>query len=58
MKIKSFISSRAVLSDCKDAVILLVLLMVTASSFAQEPPLVPRSVFDAAADRIQGAREK
>ena len=50
MKIKSFISSRAVLSDCKDAVILLVLLMVTASSFAQEPPLVPRKVFDAAAE--------
>ena len=50
MKIKSLISSRAVLSDCKDAVILLVLLMVTASSFAQEPPLVPRKVFDAAAE--------
>jgi dipeptidyl aminopeptidase/acylaminoacyl peptidase len=50
MKIKSLVSSRAVLSDCKDAVILLILLMVTASSFAQEPPLVPRKVFDAAAE--------
>ncbi len=50
MKIKSFIALRAVLSDCKDPVILLILLMVAASSFAQEPPLVPRKVFDAVAE--------
>src|SRR5438270_1238721 len=50
MKIKFFTSLPAVLSDCKRAFSLLILLMVPASSFAQEPPLVPRKVFDAPAE--------
>jgi dipeptidyl aminopeptidase/acylaminoacyl peptidase len=36
--------------DCKRAVVILILLMVTASTYAQEAPLVPRKVFDAAAE--------
>ena len=47
---KSPISLPVVLSDCKRAVVILILLMVTASVYAQEPPLVPRKVFDAPAE--------
>jgi dipeptidyl aminopeptidase/acylaminoacyl peptidase len=47
---KSPISFPAALSDCTRAVVILILLMVTASAYSQEPPLVPRKVFDAPAE--------
>jgi dipeptidyl aminopeptidase/acylaminoacyl peptidase len=50
MKLKSFASVPAVLSKCKVAGIILILVVFSASSFAQEPPLVPRKVFDAPAE--------
>lgn len=50
MKNQSPISLSAVLSHCKLAFGFLILLMVWTSIFAQEPPLVPRKVFDAPAE--------
>jgi len=47
---KSRISFPAVLSKCKPSVVVLVLLIATASGYTQEPPLVPRKVFDAPAE--------
>jgi dipeptidyl aminopeptidase/acylaminoacyl peptidase len=47
---KSRISFPAVLSKCKPSVVVLILLIATASGYTQEPPLVPRKVFDAPAE--------
>jgi dipeptidyl aminopeptidase/acylaminoacyl peptidase len=49
MKLKSFASVPAVLSKCKVAGIVLILVVFSANGFAQEPPLIPRKVFDAPA---------
>ena len=46
----SRVSLPAVLSQCKHSAVVLILIMATASGFAQEPPLVPRTVFDAPAE--------
>jgi dipeptidyl aminopeptidase/acylaminoacyl peptidase len=50
MKIKPLASVPSVLACYKRAFAILILLMVPASSFAQEPPLIPRKVFDAPAE--------
>ena len=47
---KTFVSFPALLSKCKRSVVVLILLMATASGYTQEPPLVPRKVFDAPAE--------
>jgi len=43
---KSRISFPAVLSKYKRSAIILILLIATASGYTQEPPLIPRKVFD------------
>lgn len=47
---KSRISFPAVLSKYKRSAIILILLIATASGYTQEPPLIPRKVFDAPAE--------
>jgi dipeptidyl aminopeptidase/acylaminoacyl peptidase len=46
---KTLVSFPAVLSKCKRSVVVLILFMVTASGYTQEP-LIPRKVFDAPAE--------
>ena len=50
MKLKSFASVPAVLSKCKVAGIVLILVVLSANGFSQDPPLIPRKVFDAPAE--------
>ncbi|MGZ4828648.1 MAG: S9 family peptidase [Candidatus Angelobacter sp.] len=50
MKIKSLTSLPAILSSCKLSLLVLIPLVFAASNYAQEPPLVPRKVFDAPAE--------
>jgi len=47
---KSLASFPAVLSKSKRSFVVLILLIATASGYTQEPPLVPRKVFDAPAE--------
>jgi dipeptidyl aminopeptidase/acylaminoacyl peptidase len=47
---KSLVSFPAFLSKCKRSVVVLILFMAAASGYTQEPPLIPRKVFDAPAE--------